>query len=192
MLRDNSVGRLELYCRTSKTIRNTSAGCSKRASSRPSFVRRHFFGSGVVGLEFLVVRYCSCKTLSFTLKRLKGIGVTIYASRVPRTPYKKNRISVRQDRASEKSDSFSTLLGLSAFRTRGGFFCCLTLFGGQRKELFALPAGANFEVRRSLVVDVCRQNQLPRVISDRAAVREFDDGQAVVKDFKGSFLPFSG
>ena len=74
----------------------------------------------------------------------------------------------------------------------GGFFCCLTLFGGQREELFALPAGANFEVGRSLVVDVGRQDQLPRVISDRAAVREFDDGQAVVKDLKGSFLPFSG
>ena len=58
--------------------------------------------------------------------------------------------------------------------------------------MFALPAGANFEVGRSLIVDVGRQDQLPRVISDRAAIREFDDGQAVVKDLKGSFLPFSG
>src|SRR5437879_10685643 len=69
---------------------------------------------------------------------------------------------------------FSILLGDAAFRTMGRFFCCLTLFGGQRKELFALPAGANFEVGRSLIVDVGRQDQLQRVISDRAAVRVFD------------------
>ena len=58
--------------------------------------------------------------------------------------------------------------------------------------MFALPAGANFEVSGSLVVDIGRQEQLQRVISDRAAVGEFDDGQAVVKDLEGSFLPFSG
>jgi len=65
---------------------------------------------------------------------------------------------------------FSILLGASAFRTQGGFFCCLTLFGGQGKELFALPAGANFEVGGSLVVNVGRQEQFVWVISDRAAV----------------------
>ena len=58
--------------------------------------------------------------------------------------------------------------------------------------MFALPAGADFEVGGSLVVDVGGQEQLQRVISNRAAVGEFDDGQAVVKDLKGSFLPFSG
>jgi len=83
-------------------------------------------------------------------------------------------------------------LGAAAFRTKGGFFCCLILFSGQGEELFALVAGANFEVGGSLVVDVGGQEQLQRVISDRAAVGEFDDGQAVVKDLEGSFLPFSG
>jgi hypothetical protein len=81
---------------------------------------------------------------------------------------------------------------VSAFRTRSGFFCCLTLSGGQGEKLFALPAGANFEVGGSLVVDVGGQKQLQRVISNRAAVGEFDDGQTVVKDLEGSFLPFSG
>ena len=58
--------------------------------------------------------------------------------------------------------------------------------------MIALPAVTNFEVGGSFVVDVGRQEQLPRVISDRATVGEFDDGQAVVKDLEGSFLPFSG
>ena len=89
-------------------------------------------------------------------------------------------------------DFFSILLCDAAFRTRDGFFCCFTLLGGQGEKLFALPAGANFEVGGSLIVDVGGQKQLQRVISDRAAVGEFDDGQAVVKDLEGSFLPFSG
>ena len=83
-------------------------------------------------------------------------------------------------------------LGAAAFRTEGGFFCRFTFLGGQGEELFALPAGANFEVGSSLIVDMGGQEQLQRVISDRAAVEEFDDGQAVVKDLEGSFLPFSG
>jgi len=58
--------------------------------------------------------------------------------------------------------------------------------------LFALQAGTNFEIGGSLVVDIGGQEQLQRVISDRAAVGEFDDGQAIVKDFKVPFLPFSG
>ena len=58
--------------------------------------------------------------------------------------------------------------------------------------MFALPTRANFEVGDSLVVDVGGQEQFERVIPDRAAVREFDDGQAIVKDFKVPFLPFSG
>lgn len=57
--------------------------------------------------------------------------------------------------------------------------------------MFALPAWANFEVGSSLVVDVRGQEQFERVIPDRAAVGEFDDGQTVVKDLEGSFLPFS-
>ena len=90
------------------------------------------------------------------------------------------------------ADFFSILLGAAAFRTQGGFFCCFTFLDGQGEELFALPAGANFEVGGSLIVDVSGQEQLQRVISDRATVGEFDDGQAVVKDLEGSFLPFSG
>jgi len=58
--------------------------------------------------------------------------------------------------------------------------------------LFALPAGTNFKIGGSLVVDVGRQEQFERVISDHAAVGEFNDSQAVVKDFKGCFLSFSG
>ena len=58
--------------------------------------------------------------------------------------------------------------------------------------MFALPAWANFEVDGSLVIDVGGQEQFERVISDRAAVGEFDDGQTLVKDFKVPFLPFSG
>ena len=84
------------------------------------------------------------------------------------------------------------VLGLSAFRTSGGFFCCLTFFGGQGEELFALPAWANFEVGDSLIVDIRGQEQLQRVIPDRAAIGKFDDGQTVVKDLERSFLPFSG
>ena len=90
------------------------------------------------------------------------------------------------------ADFFSILLGAAAFRTEGGFFCRFTFLGGQGEELFALRAGANFEVGSSLIVDMGGQEQLQRVISDRAAVEEFDDGQAVVKDLEGSFLPFSG
>jgi len=94
--------------------------------------------------------------------------------------------------ARPQANFFSILLCDAAFRTRDGFFCCFTLLGGQGEKLFALPAGANFEVGGSLIVDVGGQKQLQRVISDRAAVGEFDDGQAVVKDLEGSFLPFSG
>ncbi len=81
---------------------------------------------------------------------------------------------------------------MSAFRTEGGFLRCFTLCGGQGEELFALPAGANFEVGSSIVVDVGWQEQFERVISDGATVGEFDDREAVVKDLEGSFLPFSG
>ena len=80
---------------------------------------------------------------------------------------------------------------LAAFQTKGGFIYRRTFFGGQGEKLFALPTGADLEVGGSLIVDIGRQEQLPRVISDRATVREFDDGQAIVKDLKDSFLPFS-
>jgi hypothetical protein len=109
-----------------------------------------------------------------------------------RTKHGKGRVSARLGRAGEKEDFFSILLGASAFWTKGGFFCCFTLFGGQREELFALSAGANFEIGGSLVVDVGWQEQFKRVISDGAAVGKFDDREAVVKDLEGSFLPFSG
>jgi hypothetical protein len=109
-----------------------------------------------------------------------------------RTPPGTRRVSARRGRAGEKSDFFSILLGAAAFRTQGGFFRRFTFFGGQGEELFALPAGANFEVGSSLIVDMGGQEQFQRIISDRAAVGEFDDGQAVVKDLEGSFLPFSG
>src|SRR4029077_13055637 len=89
-------------------------------------------------------------------------------------------------------DFFSTLLGASAFRTESGFFRGVTFFGGQGEELSALTAGANFEIGDPLLVDVGWQEQPPRVISDCAAVGEFDESQAVVKDLEGSFLPFSG
>lgn len=58
--------------------------------------------------------------------------------------------------------------------------------------MFALPTGANFEVGDSLIINVRGQEQFERVISDRAAVREFDDGQAVIKDLESSFLSLSG
>ena len=102
------------------------------------------------------------------------------------------RVSARRGRAGEKSDFSRILLSASAFWTGDGFFCRFTFLGGQGEELFALPAGANFEVGSSLIVDMGGQEQLQRVISDRAAVEEFDDGQTVVKDLEGSFLPFSG
>jgi hypothetical protein len=89
-------------------------------------------------------------------------------------------------------DFFSILLGAAAFRTGGGFFRGVTFFGGQGEELFALPTGANLEIGDSLLVDVGWQEQLSRVISDHAAIGEFDDSQTVVKDLEGSFLPFSG
>ena len=81
---------------------------------------------------------------------------------------------------------------MSAFRTRGGFFRCLTFFRSQREKLLALLARANFKEGRSLVIDVGRQEQLQRVISDGTAVGEFDNGQAVVKDLEGSLLSFPG
>lgn len=58
--------------------------------------------------------------------------------------------------------------------------------------MFALPAWANFEVGGSLVINMGRQEQFERVIPNHAAVVEFDDGQSVIKDFEGTFLPFSG
>lgn len=56
--------------------------------------------------------------------------------------------------------------------------------------MFALPAGTNFKVRDALIIDLGRQEQFPRVIADRAAVGEFDNGQSIVKDFEASFLAF--
>ena len=112
-------------------------------------------------------------------------------------PRTSNRAFPKQGRSSEADPRFTFhasrfTVRLAAFRTRCRFFCCLTLFGGQGEKLFALAAGANFEVGGSLVVDVGGQEQLQRVISDHDAVGKFNDGQAVVKDLKGSFLPFSG
>ena len=49
---------------------------------------------------------------------------------------------------------FSILLGRAAFRTDRGLLSRLAFFGSERKELFALPARANFEVGDSLVVNV--------------------------------------
>ena len=89
------------------------------------------------------------------------------------------------------ADFFSILLGVAAFRTGGGFFRGVTFFGGQGKELLALPAGANLEIGDSLLIDLGWQAQFPRVISNYAAVGEFDDSQTVVKDLESSFLPFS-
>ena len=100
--------------------------------------------------------------------------------------------TVCASRLSRQSRPSRHRLGALAFRTEGGFFCCFTLFGGQREELFALSAGANFEIGGSLVVDVGWQEQFKRVISDGAAVGKFDDREAVVKDLEGSFLPISG
>ena len=37
-----------------------------------------------------------------------------------------------------------------------------------------------------------RQEQFERIIPNHAAVVEFDDGQPVIKDLEGAFLPFSG
>ena len=82
-------------------------------------------------------------------------------------------------------------LGPPAFWTSRGFFRCLALFGGQGKELFALPTGANFKVGGSLIVNMGRQKQFERVIPDHAAVGEFHDGQSVVEDLEDSFLSFS-
>ena len=58
--------------------------------------------------------------------------------------------------------------------------------------MFALPAWTNFEVGGSLVINMGGQEQFERVIPNHAAIVEFDDGQSVIKDLEGSFLPFSG
>jgi len=58
--------------------------------------------------------------------------------------------------------------------------------------MFALLAGTNFEVGDALVIDVSGQEQLQRVKSDYSAVRKFDEGETIVKDLKGSLLPFPG
>ena len=58
--------------------------------------------------------------------------------------------------------------------------------------MFALFAWANFEIGDTLVIDISGQEQLKRVIPDRSTVGKFDEGQTVVKDLEGSFLPFPG
>lgn len=58
--------------------------------------------------------------------------------------------------------------------------------------MFTLLAWPNFEVGDSLVINMGGQKQFQRVVSDHAAVVEFDDGQSVIKDLEGSFLTFSG
>lgn len=55
-----------------------------------------------------------------------------------------------------------------------------------------MPARANFKVGDSLIINVRGQEQFKWVISDRAAVRKFDNGEAVIKDLENSFLPLSG
>ena len=58
--------------------------------------------------------------------------------------------------------------------------------------MFALFAWANFEIGDALVIDLSGQEELKRVISDCSAIGKFDEGQTVVKDLEGSFLPFPG
>jgi hypothetical protein len=78
-----------------------------------------------------------------------------------------------------------------AFWTSGGFLRRFALVDRQGEELLALPAWANFKVSGSFVINVRGQEQLERVISNRAAIGEFDNGQTVIKDFEAPFLPSS-
>ena len=52
------------------------------------------------------------------------------------------------------ADFFSILSGLPAFWAGSRLFRRVTFVGSEGKELLALPAGANFEVGNSLVIDV--------------------------------------
>ena len=61
----------------------------------------------------------------------------------------------------------------------------------QRKQLFALTAGADFKVGGPLGIDVCGKQQFERVITDSHAIGEFHNGKAIVEDFKCGFLPLS-
>ena len=58
--------------------------------------------------------------------------------------------------------------------------------------MFTLSTWANLEVGGSLVINMGWQEQFERVIPNHASVVESDDGQPVIKDLEGTFLPFSG
>ena len=66
-----------------------------------------------------------------------------------------------------------------------------TLIGRQWKELLALRTGTDLEIGGSIRINVCRKEQLVRVVPDCHSVGKLDDGKTIVKDFECGLLSFS-
>lgn len=78
-----------------------------------------------------------------------------------------------------------------AFRTDGRFLFSLALFNGERKELVALGARADFEERYTFFIDFGREQQLQRIVAQDRTVGKFDHRQSLIEDLERRLLPFS-
>ena len=76
----------------------------------------------------------------------------------------------------------------AAFRTGRWFLFCVAFLAREGKQLFTVPAFADFEIGNALRVNVCGKKQLERVIADSQAVGKLDDSKSIVEHFKSGFL----
>lgn len=66
-----------------------------------------------------------------------------------------------------------------------------TLIRRQWKELLALSTGTDLEIGGSIRIEICRKEQLVRVVPDCHPVGKLDDGKTIVKNFECGLLSFS-
>jgi hypothetical protein len=79
----------------------------------------------------------------------------------------------------------------TALAAGGRFFIGFALVGSEREELLALRTGTDFEIRRSIGIDICGKKQFVWVVPDGDPIRKLHYGEAIVEDFKCGFLPFA-
>lgn len=76
----------------------------------------------------------------------------------------------------------------AAFRTGRRFLFCVAFLAREGKQLFTVPAFADFEIGNALRVDFRGKEQLEGVVADRQTVGKLDDSKSIIEHFKGGFL----
>jgi hypothetical protein len=90
-----------------------------------------------------------------------------------------------------RQNAFSRNLLASAVRALSRFFLRFSFFKRKRKEDLAGAAGTDFIIGDALVIDFGREQEFDGIVAQRDAIAELDEGNPVVEDFEGRFLPFA-